>query len=287
MEHEIQVDAVSAELIVVKQLPVIEERLRSLKEKWERSALDAEAMVCTEETIQAVKSSRAKLNQEFDILEEQRKEVKRSILDPYNRFEAIYKECVTEARNRAVSAYNAKISEVEQEQKRRCEEGLRDYFAELCAVHHLDWLTYERANIKVDMASAKAKTPKKLREQLMVFVVGVAESVDRINSLEDAVEIMIEYQRTLDAAGAICAVKERHRRIEEQKAAQEAHKAEQEQEAEMVRRVEVLAPPVIVKPSEKDPNEIIPRCTFTAICATRAKLHKLKEFLNMEGIKYE
>lgn len=274
-------------LIAIKQLPIIEEHLRTLKDCWEQRALDAESMVCTEDTIQTVKTFRAEMRKEFDEVEALRKQTKQAVMDPYNRFEAIYKECVTTAFQRADSACSRKVSEVEADMKRRCEDGLREYFDELCAVHHLDWLTYERAGIKVDMASAKAKTPKKLLEQLESFVAGVAESVDRINTLEDAGEIMVEYQRTLDAAGAICAVKERHQRIEEQRAAQEARKAEQDREAEMVRRVEALAPPVVVKPPEKDPNEIIPRLTFTCVNATRAQLRRVREFLNMEGIRYE
>lgn len=274
-------------LIVVKQLPVIEEQLRTLKDRWEQRAIDAESMVCTEETIQAVKAFRAEMNKELQDVECRRKTVKNAVMGPYNAFEAVYKDCITDAYKRAYSALTIKINKVELDIKTRCENGLREYFAELCAVHHLDWLTYERAGVKVDMASAKAKTPKKLREQLAAFVARVAESADRINTLEDAGEIMVEYQRTLDAAGAICAVKERHQRIEEQKAAQEARKAEQDREAEMVRRVEALAPPVVVKPPEKDPNEIIPRLTFTCINATRAQLRMVREFLNMEGIKYE
>lgn len=280
-------DTVTGELIIVKQLPEIEERLRTVKESVDRRVADVLAMVCTEETVQAVKAERAKLNQEFVILEDQRKAAKKAVLEPYEQFEKTYKECVSDAFKRADAELKNKINDVESEMKRRCEDGLRDYFAELCAVHHLDWLTYERAGIKVDMASAKAKTPKKLREQLVLFVVGVAESVERINLLDDAVEIMVEYQRTLDAAGAICAVKERHRRIEEQKAAQEARKAEQELETETVRRVEAMAPPVVVKATDKDPNEIIPRLTFTCVNATRAQLRRVREFLNMEGIKYE
>lgn len=268
-------------LIVVKRLPVIEEQLRTLKDRWEQRALDAESMVCTEDTIQAIKSSRAETRKEFDEVEALRKQAKQAVMEPYNRFEAVFKECVTVPFQRADSAYSGKVSEVETDMKRRCEEGLRDYFDELCAIHHLDWLTYEQAGIKVDMASAKAKTPKKLREQLAAFVVGVAESVDRINLLDDAAEIMVEYQRTLDAAGAICAVKDRHRRIEEQNAAQVAHIAEMAREAEMVRRVEVLDPPVVVEAPEP-----IVKCTFT-VRTTKSKLRKLKEFLNMEGIKYE
>lgn len=269
------------ELIVVKQLPVIEERLRTLKDRWEQRAADAESMVCTEDTIQAVKSFRAEMRKEFDEVEAMRKAAKQAVMEPYNRFEVVYKECVSTAFQRADSACSRKVSEIENDMKRRCEDGLRDYFAELCAVHHLDWLTYERAGIKVDMASAKAKTPKKLREQLAAFVAGVAESADRINTLEDAGEIMVEYQRTLDAAGAICTVKEHHQRIKEQNAAQVARIAEMARESEMVRRLEALAPPVVAEAPEP-----VVKCTFT-VRATKAQLRKLKEFLNMEGIEYQ
>lgn len=268
-------------IIKVVQLPIIQEKLLPLKKRWEQKALDAESMVCTEETIQAVKSSRAEMRKEFEELEELRKQVKKDVMAPYEDFDAVYKDCVTDAFNRADESYSRKVSDTEEAIKKRCEDGLREYFAELCAVHHLDWLTYDRSGIKVDMASAKAKTPNKLREQLAAFVAGVAESVDRINTLEDAGEIMVEYQRTLDAAGAICAVKDRHQRINAQKAAQESRKAEQEQEAEMVRRVEALAPPVVVEAPEP-----VVKCTFT-VHATKPQLRKLKEFLNMEGIKYE
>ena len=288
MEHNIPADTVTAELIVVKQLPEIEERLRTVKESVNRRVSNALAMICTEETLQAVKAERAKLNQEFAILEDQRKAAKKAVLEPYERFEEVYRDCVSIGFKQADEALRSKISEVESEIKRRCEEGLRDYFAELCAIHHLDWLTYERAGIKVDMASAKAKTPNKLRKQLMEFVVGVADSVDRISALEDAGEIMAEYKRTLNAADAICTVQERCRRVEEQKKELEARKAVCEQEAAMVRRVEALVPPVVMeKPPEKDPNEIIPELTFTVVNATRAQLRRVREFLNMEGIKYE
>ena len=275
------------DLIAVKQLPVIEEQLHTLKDRWERRAADAESMVCTEETIQAVKAFRAEMRKEFDEVEALRKAAKQEVMEPYNRFEAVYKECVTTAFQRADSACSSKISEVENDMKRRCEDGLREYFDELCAVHHLDWLTYERAGIKVDMASAKAKTPKRLREQLAAFVKDISENVSTISSMDNAGEMMVEYQRCLNFADAYDAVQERHRRIDEQKAVQEARKAEQEREAEMVRRVEALAPPVVVKAAEKDPNEVIPRLTFTCVNATRAQLRRVREFLNMEGIKYE
>lgn len=276
-------------LIAVRQLPIIEEQLRTLKDRWEQRALDAEAMVCTADTIQSVKTFRAEMRKEFYEVEAQRKAVKKAIMEPYDQFEAIYKDCVTDSFHKADRACALKACSVEDDMRKRCEDGLRDYFAELCAVHHLDWLAYERAGIKVDMASAKAKTPKKLREQLASFVAGVAQGVDRISSLDDAEEIMVEFQRSLDAADAICAVQERHRRIEEQKSEQEARRAAQEQEAAMVQRVEALAPPVAVPAPapEKSLDDIIPVCSFTVYDTPRRVLRQIKEILNMEGIRYE
>lgn len=268
------------ELIAVKQLPVIEERLRTLKDRWEQRALDAEAMVCTEDTIQAVKAFRADMRREFEEVEILRKQAKQAVMEPYDRFEAVYRECVTEPFQKADNACAGKVSEVETDMKRRCEDGLRDYFAELCSVRHLDWLEYERAGIKVDMASAKANAPKRLMEQLSSFVAGVADSVDRIIQMDDADEIMVEFKEHLDAAKAIYDVHERHQQKEAERAEREARYAALEQEQEAVRKVEALAPPVQVG----QPKTV--KCTFT-VHTTMDKLKKLKEFLNTEGIQYE
>lgn len=277
-------------LVQVVQLPVIEERLHELKARWEQMAADAEAMVCTDETIQAVKTFRTDIGKEFEEIEAVRKHVKKSIMEPYDRFDAVYKDCVTAAYQKAYAVCTEKISAVETEIKRRCEDGLRDYFAELCAVRHLDWLTYERAGIKVDMASAKAKTPKKLREQLAAFVTHVGDSVDRILLLDDAGEIMVEFQNspTLDAAAAICTVHDRKKRIKEQRAAKEANKAVLERETESVRKVEALAPPVVMTQESTIKVSLV-------LYPTKAQfeekikpiMRQLKEICDVEGIKYE
>lgn len=278
------------ELIRVVQLPEITEQLHQLKQTFEQYALDAESMICSVDTVQAVKSFRADMRKVFDAVEEQRKTVKKAIMEPYERLEAVYKECVTEPFRRAYASCSRKVTEAENDLRACCEESLRDYFYELCAVHHLDWLTYERAGIKVDMASAKAKTPKRLREQLAAFVAGVAESVDRINTLEDAGEIMVEYQRTLDAADAICAVKERHQRIDEQKKFQEQREAIRAQEAEAVRRVESLSPPVSV-PMQNEGTIKVSLVMHPTKTQFEEKIkpimRQLKQICDMEGIKYE
>lgn len=275
------------ELIRVTQLPVIEEHLRSLKQAIEERTAQAVSMACTDETLTAVKAVRADLNRDFSAYEEQRKAVKTAIMAPYRLFEEVYRECVTEPFQRADADLKGKISAVEQGLKETCETELREYFAELCAAEHLDWLTFEQAGIKVDMASARAKTPKKLREQLATFVTAVAGNVDCISVMTYAEETLIEYKRTLDVSAAIQTVKERHRRMEEERAAREARAAAQQKEQESAARVEAVAPPVMTtEPKESSEAERFYICAFK-VRTTKAKLKKLKEFMESEDIQYE
>lgn len=276
----------SEELIRVVSLPVIEEHLRSMKAVVDKQVNDALALVCTEDTVLTVKGVRSDLNKQFQALEEQRKAVKKAVLGPYEQFEAVYKECVSEGFKRADAALKGKIDDVESEMKKRCEDSLREYFAELCAAEHVEWLTYDRAGIKVDMAAAKAKTPKKLREQLVNFVAEVAKGVNLIADMDDAEEIMVEFKKSLDAAQAITTVKDRHRRMEEEKAFRESRQEIRQRESEAAAKVEAVAPPAVQAPVEaKAEDEKIYKCTFT-VRATKPQLRKLKEFLNQEGIEY-
>lgn len=271
------------ELIRVAQLPVIEERLRAMKETVDKRVGEALALVCNEETVQAVKAVRADLNKEFQVLEEQRKAAKKAVLGPYEQFEAVYKECVSDAFRAADAALKGKVDATEREIKQRCEDGLREYFAELCAAERIDFIRFEQSGVKVDMASAKQKTPKKLREQMADFLSGVARSVELISGMDYAEEIMVEFKRTLDAPAAISTVQERHRRIEAEKEAQALREEQRAREAEAVAKVEAAAPPTVEPPVGA---EKVYRCSFSVV-ATKAQLRKLKEFLIQEGIRFD
>lgn len=272
------------ELIKVTQLPVIEEQLRTVKDRVDSEVKQALSLVCSEETLSTVKSARADLSKQFAELEDMRKAVKKAVMGPYERFEAVYRECVSDAFRRADGELKGKINAVELEIKQRCEEGLREYFAELCEVEHLDFIRFEQSGVKVDMASAKQKTPKKLREQLAAFISGVSQSVNLIATMDDAEEIMVEFRRTLNAPEAIGTVQERHRRIEAERAAQEARKAAQAQEQAASAKVDAVAPPVPVAPPVEQDTIYI--CTFK-VRGTREQLKALKGFMEKEGIQYE
>ena len=270
------------ELIQVKQLPIIEERLRQLKEEVDRQVQEAQALVCTEETIQSVKAARAALNKQYRALEDQRKAVKSAVLGPYEAFELAYRTYVGNTFAAADAALKSKIDAVEAEMKQRCEEGLREFFDEMCAAEHVDFLRFEQMGLKVDMASAKQKVPRKLREQVAAFVAGVSQSMNLIAELEDAEEIMVEFKQSLDAPGSIALVHTRHRRIEEEKASATAREEAREQEERAVKKVEAFAPPVVT-PAET-PKVVTVRFSVTD---TVDRLKLLKQFLVANGYKYE
>lgn len=277
--------AVSPDVFHVEQLPVISERLRSVKNAIEVMTADAAGMVCTEDTIQAVKAKRAELNKIFTEMDARRKDVKAAVMAPYDRFEAVFKECVTEPFKAADTALKDKVVQVEAVQRDACEERLRLYFNELCQLHGVDYIRYEQAGIKIDMASAKAKTPKKLMDKLGEFVASVAVGADQIRQMDDAAEIMAEYKTCLNVGKAVSAVQERRRRVQEEKKTAEAREQSRKRMEDAVAKVDAIAPPEIVQPPTEDP--IIPRCAFACVNARRSQLIKVRDFLKQEGIQYE
>lgn len=283
------------ELIQVTQLPIIIEHLHSLKEEIEKRTDAAMNLVCVAETIQTVKSERTELNKLFLELEDKRKSAKSAVMAPYMEFEAVYKECVTEPFHKADEDLKQKISTVEAGIISTCREEMQEYFAELTAAEHLEWLTFDRLNLKIGVTEAKKKSHKALREQIAFFVCVISETVRSISEMDNPEELMVEYQKTLNLPNAIGVVADRHRRVEEQRKAREAWEEKQKAEREAVRRVEsVLPPPVTITAPTTVSAPVEPptaqekqyKCTFT-VHASKTQLMKLKEFLNMEGIRYE
>lgn len=280
-------------LIEVQQLPIIAERLYQVKEQIESAVSEAESMVCTAETVQAVKTYRAELRKQFDALEDQRKAVKTAVLAPYNEFEAVYKECVTEPMKRGDAALKCKVDDFEGELKKRCEEAAREYFAELATVYNVaDFLTFDTAarlgGIKISLADATAKTPKKLREALRSVVERVDMDLDTIQAMDDAVEITAEYKKSFDVGAAVAAVQDRKRRIAAEKEAAEARRAAQEAQNAAAAKVDAVAPPEVLAPAvEVQEPEKLYTITFTIRNVTRAQAVAVREYLKQEGINYE
>lgn len=271
-------------LMKVTQLPVIEEHLRSRKEQTEQRVAEAMSLVCTDETLTSVKNIRAEMNREFADAETQRKAIKAAIMEKYDSFESVYRECIADPYKRADADLKAKIDATESEIKSRCEEMLLGYFRELCAVNEIDFLSFGQTGVKVDMASARAKTPKKLMEQIKLKVDGVAQDMKTIGTMgENAPEIMVEYKNNLDLSLAISVVNERHRRAEEEREAVKRHTVTPA--AHAAGDTVAAAPQVAPKRVEQAAVE---RLTVSfRVTDTRERLRLLKQFLVSNGYQYE
>ena len=271
-------------LMKVTQLPVIEEHLRSRKEQTEQRVAEAMSLVCTDETLTSVKNIRAEMNREFADAETQRKAIKAAIMEKYDSFESVYRECIADPYKRADADLKAKIDATESEIKSRCEEMMLGYFRELCAVNEIDFLSFGQTGVKVDMASARAKTPKKLMEQIKLKVDGVAQDMKTIGTMgENAPEIMVEYKNNLDLSLAISVVNERHRRAEEEREAVKRHTVSPA--ARAAGDTVAAAPQVVPKRVEQAAVE---RLTVSfRVTDTRERLRLLKQFLVSNGYQYE
>ena len=271
-------------LMKVTQLPVIEEHLRSRKEQTEQRVAEAMSLVCTDETLTSVKNIRAEMNREFADAETQRKAIKSAIMEKYDSFESVYRECIADPYKRADADLKAKIDAMESEIKSRCEEMLLGYFRELCAVNEIDFLSFGQTGVKVDMASARAKTPKKLMEQIKLKVDGVAQDMKTIGTMgENAPEIMVEYKNNLDLSLAISVVNERHRRAEEEREAVKRHTVTP---AARAAGVTVAAAPQVV-PKRVEQAAVEHLTVSFRVTDTRERLRLLKQFLVSNGYQYE
>lgn len=280
------------EMIRLVQSPVIEERLAEVKAAVTARVQAVASMSCTEETVQYAKKARSELNKEFESLEAQRKAVKAKCMAPYDAMLAAYKECIAAPYQEADKQLKNKIDGIERGQKIGCELRLQSYFTELCQRERLDWLSYDRAGITVDLTSAKQKTPQKLMDRLSEFVARVATERDAINRLPDADEILVEYRRCLNMAQAVETVRQRREAVERMRQESEREAAAEAAQSAAVARVEAAAPVVVERMEPAQPptdaatqDGPVLRCTFT-VTATRAKLKKLKEFLIQEEIPY-
>lgn len=283
-------EAETTALIEVRQLPIIAERLREVKDQVEAAVAEATSLICTDDTVQAVKGRRAELRKQFDELEAQRKAVKQAVLAPYNDFEAVYKECISEPFKRADGALKSTIDDFEAELKARCREDLERYHAELCAVHNVDFLTLDQAlklgGLKINLADAKAMTPRKLQDALSLVVAGVAEGVAQISRMDNAPEIMAEYKTTFSVGAAVAAVQDRARRVQEEQNAAEARRIAQERMEAAEAKTHAV---VSLMPAERatEPEAVFPRVNFTLLNVTRTQAVKVRDFLKQEGISYE
>lgn len=295
------------QVITLKQLPIIEEHLQLVKSNVETRTRNAMQLVCTEETRKDVKSIRTELSKEFAEMENQRKRVKEAIMEPYNQFETVYKECISDPYKKADAELKKRIDEVESGLKSDKEKAIRDYFNELCKANNLPWLRFEQMGLKIGLSTSVNGT----KTALTGTVLRISKEVLELSRYENAAELMVEYKKSLNMALALSTVRARQEQIELQKQYESQRRAALEQQRAAEEKVQqalaeaqetqqdAAEPPIeeVAAPTEETPTEspadvqeqaqpTIYEVKF-AVRGTIEQLKKLKQFIMQEGMSYD
>lgn len=273
------------EVIEIKQLPIIVEQLQTIKADVTARVDDALSLACTEETVKAVKQARSDLNKEFKDWETKRGEVKKAIMSPYEQFEAVYKDCITDVFKKADTELKGKIAEVENGVKERKATEVRAYFDEYVQSKNIDFLNFEMSGIKVNLSDSL----KKLKESAKAFIDRVSDDLNLIGTQEHSTEILVEYKRSLNASAAITTVVDRYKAIEIEKE-REAERQRLEQQAKEAEKtvdeiITVSEEPVIAPPTVEESDPVL--TVAFKVTAPKSMLKELKIFLKNGGYDYE
>lgn len=283
----------STDIIVLKQEPIISyEKMEAVGQEVQQriAELNLENQLVTEDTVKAVKKTKADLNKEFKAFEEQRKFIKEAVAKPYKDFEDKYKEFIAVHYNNADNTLKEKISKFEAKLKKDKEEEIRSYFEELKEVKGIDFITFERLNIKVNLSDSEAK----LRKEVDDFFIKLDYDLDLLKSypFSDDLksDILFEYKKTLNLPSSVRLVQEREKaRAEEQKKLEAQKEAEAQQEQkETEQRAQEPKPDVLQAPQVETPKAPEAEPLFETsfrVRGTKSQLIALKQFITENNIE--
>ena len=284
-------------LMILKQLPVIEERLAALADEIDAKIEAVLSLAVTEETVKDVKKALADLNKDYEALENRRKCIKKEVIAPYEQFKIIYDQ-ITGKYPEAKKILNARIDEIENIRKQEMRDELLEYFDELRQNLRIDFVTMDTWKPNITLTGSM----KALKEQANKYLNQIAGDLSVIETMENSDEVLVEFRKSLNLSAAVAAVNNRKAAVEAQKAARKRAAAERQARAEAAAKVEAalpvqetLAPPktehkTFEQPeteevTAKDPHERL-RVQFE-IENERQIIRKLGEFLEAEGISYQ
>lgn len=232
------------------------------------SIINASSLVVDEDNVKSIKKLRTELKQKFDILENDRKQIKTAFLKPLEKYELEYKEKIANKFKDADNALKTLIDNVENELKRKKELEVKEYFDDYAFVKNLTFVKYEQANIKVGLADSV----KSLKESAKQFIDNIIEDLVLIETQPYKERILVRYYSTLNVKASIAAVLN-----------------EVQQEHLLVAKKEVVSDPVIVEVPKVEeihvPEEVL-TVSFT-ITGTKKQIISVREFMKLGGIKYE
>lgn len=266
------------EIVKIETMPKVFSQLEKIGNFIDENIKDIDKLKCTEENRQEVKNRRTEINKTLELLETRRKEIKNTLLDPYNQFNEKYEqECKSKLEN-ASNILKNKVDTIENQLKQEKEDELREFANQHILANNLqDIIKYEDIGLNVTLSVSM----KSLKEETLKFIEKIANDIELIKLEEYSDEILLEYINNRgNYAQSKLNVLNRHKQLEEIQKQQELKQEQEKQEEKVVEKVEEITIPKEVI----EENELL-KVTFS-IETTKQNIIELKKWLKERGIKY-
>lgn len=243
-------------------------------------------LVVTEDTVDDAKSTLANLRKQMELIDSQRKDVKKNWEKPLKTFEVDVKKLVEELAS-VINPIADQVKSFEEAEKRNKENALRLVYESEIGEEHLRYRPWESV-FDPKWTNRTAKRDK-IIDELVKIADRVKDEVRAIQMLGSEFEVAIldHYAEYHDLTSAI-SYNERLKIQKQVNEAQRQAQALQEKPKTETRSDVTPEPPkpveTILEPSADEDEETV-SIAFRVEC-TKSQLQKLKEFLVENKIKY-
>lgn len=287
------------EIAIIEQLPKITEKIKEVGAELDKRLEDLklDSLVCNEETRKSIKELRTNLSSELKDFENQRKEIKAKINEPYETFNKAYEEEIKAKYQQADLTLKTKIDEVENGLKEKARKLALEYFNEYKAskVNLKDnYLSFAELNLSIglDALTDKGALVKKYRDAIAEKVDNVERDIETINTMTHNGEILVEYLKNKNLSLAIKEVNDRHVILDQVQRDYEIVQEKQKQEEQVIEKVEeVLSAPIEEQTyfddfTEQEKVEELFEAKFRVV-TTQDNLMYLVHVMKERGMTYE
>lgn len=265
------------EIVKIEQMPKVFSQLEKIGKFIDEKTKDIDKLECTEENKQEVKKRRTEINNTLKLLDDKRKEIKLTLLEPYEIFNDKYElECKSKLMD-ASDILKNKIDTIEDMQKREKEDALRLFVEQHCKANNID-IPFEKIGLNITLSASE----KSLKDKAKEFIDKVVNDIKLINmESEYSDEILLEYQNNYDYVEAKTTVIERHKKLKEIHMKVEEVSQQQEEDKKVIEKVDEaieITAPVEIEEKQKYQFEV---------SATKTQIKQLIEYMKELGVEYK
>ena len=288
----------------MNELMIIVEEMRFPNIKWNKEELKAQisefrdgyadAIIQNDEDYKAAKKDRAEINAVLKKISDQRIQVKKAVMKPYEVFEKELKDAQSDLED-IQKKIASTIKEYEDEQSEKKLNWIKDVFSRAIEGKDMDFLTLERIFDKKWMN--KSAKEEEIEKAINARVETIRNNLLWITEVEDTTiraTARKQYEETLEFGAIVRLVADiKRRREEEEKKAQEERDESRQNDLEALRNrlnppneATSTPPSVSVPDSDENASESEIQRYFSAFCVrgTAEQIMRLRETAREIGL---